>query len=123
VKRHPSIRRKTSSGFTLVEIMIVVAILGVVLSIASPTWLRQRRRAQQRACQEKLAKITGAKEQWAMEFNQHDTSTPDWDDLIGAALYIKRQPECPSNGNYSLNAMNLDPSCTINEPLDHNETT
>lgn len=123
MKRRLSIQRTTSSGFTLVEIMIVVTILGVILSIASPTWLRQRRLSQQRACQENLAKIQGAKEQWALEFNQHDTSTPGWDDLIGTTLYIKRQPACPANGAYTLNSMNLDPTCTVTEPLDHNETT
>ncbi len=54
-------------GFTLVEIMIVVAIIGIIIAIAVPAFLRARENARGRACQENLSKIDGSKEMWALE--------------------------------------------------------
>ena len=55
------------SGFTLVEIMIVVLILGILLTIAVPNWMKAREGARAKSCLENLRSIEGAKEQWAME--------------------------------------------------------
>lgn len=57
--------RRTAKGFTLVEIMIVVAIIGIIIAIAVPAFLRARENSRGRACQENLSKIDGAKEQYA----------------------------------------------------------
>lgn len=106
-KRHPL------QAFTLIEIMIVVAIIGIVIAIALPSWIRQRRLSQGRTCSENLSKIDGAKQQWALEENQAPTATPGWSDLVSAAGdgYIKKQPECPADGEYSLNSVADNPVC------------
>ena len=45
------------AGFTLVEIMIVVGIIGIIIAIAVPAFLRQREMSRARACQDNLKTI------------------------------------------------------------------
>lgn len=101
-------------GFTLVEILIVVAIIGILISIAIPGFLRARENSRGRACQENLSKIDGAVEQWALETNtSNGADAPDLASLCGATLYIKREPSCPSGGTYDTATVGGTPTCTI----------
>lgn len=115
-------RQQATRAFTIVEIMIVVAILGIILAIAGPTWIRQRTLSQQRVCQENIMKIEGAKEVWALETFQAGTAVPGWGDLVAAdgSGYLKQQPACPADGTYTLGAVSDLVTCTIGAPLDHN---
>ena len=117
--RHRSFKR----AFTLVEIMIVLAIFSIIIAIAVPTWVKQRALSRQRSCQENLRKINGAKEEWAMENKQPTTAVPVWENLVAAdgSGYLKRQPFCPGGGDYAINAVNVDATCTITDPPNHND--
>lgn len=101
-------------GFSLVEIMIVVGIIALILAIALPTWMQQRRLAQGRACSENLSKINGAKEQYALENNLGVggvvAETDLWD-TTNTGL-IKQEPECPSGGIYTIGGIGFNPTCT-----------
>src|SRR5437870_11102819 len=65
-----NIRTSRKSGFTLVEIMIVVAIIGLLAAIAIPNFIKARTTSQMNACINNLRQIDGAEQQWALETKQ-----------------------------------------------------
>lgn len=83
------------SGMTLVEVMVVLAIIGILLSIASVAWLRSRAEARAKVCQENQAKLMDAIHNWALEKGMKLEDSPTWDILVGPAAYLRRTPVCP----------------------------
>ena len=63
------------------EIMIVVAIIGLLAAVAIPNFIRARSTSQQRACVNNLRVIDAAKQQWALETGQMVTATPGANDI------------------------------------------
>ena len=107
-------------GFTLVEIMIVVAIIGLLASIAIPNFVKARTTAQMNACISNLRQIDGAIQQWALDTKQGDTATVAAADVLP---YLKNAVVCPSGGktfadSYSVTTVQARPTC-LQKPSTH----
>lgn len=105
-------RTSRRSGFTLVELMIVIAILGLLVSIAAPNFLKSRQRAQKNLCISNLRVIDHAKEQWGFEKKK---AVGDRARRVEIQTYMKggKAPECPANGTYRYRPFGSEPRCTI----------
>jgi prepilin-type N-terminal cleavage/methylation domain-containing protein len=114
------------AGFTLVEIMIVVAIIGLLAAIAIPNFVRARSTSQQNACISNLRIIDGAKGQWALEQHKQNSDVPAGTDIQpymgrGSAGEL---PMCPNDSSqtfgtsYSPMSVGVKPVCQIS-PATH----
>ncbi len=103
--------KRNTAGFTLVEIMIVVAIIGLLAAIAVPNFAQARTNARRGTCINNLRLIDAAKEQWALETNANTGAAVAAADITP---YLKgnAMPACPANGNYTIDVVGTRPSCS-----------
>jgi prepilin-type N-terminal cleavage/methylation domain-containing protein len=100
-------------AFTLVEIMIVVLIIGILMAIAVPNFVRARDSSRRNTCIANLKQIDSAKEQWAMDTRRNAGDACAMTNIAGAGLYLKATPACPSGGTYTVNNVGTNPACSI----------
>jgi prepilin-type N-terminal cleavage/methylation domain-containing protein len=112
------------SAFTMVEIMIVVAIIGLLAAIAIPNFVRTRERAQENACINNLRQIDAAKQQWALEFREVSSRVPVETEIFPYLIRAGagRVPICPANAStnfadsYEMLSVSESPQCKTGIP-------
>jgi len=106
-------RQHRKGGFTLVEIMIVVAIIGLLAAIAIPNFVKARKTAQGNACINNLRQIDAAIQQYALENNLGEGATVDAS-KVKAYMRNEEMPKCPTgNTDYDIpGPVNIMPTVT-----------
>lgn len=107
-------RNRRRSGFTLIEVMIIIMIIVILMEIAVPNFIMARTTSQRSSCMNNLKQIDAAKEEWAMDNRAPAGAAVNMTDIAG--VYIRGAatgPVCPGGGSYKLNPVGNEPECSL----------
>src|SRR5665213_278486 len=100
--------KKHEPGFTLMEIMILVAIIGLLAAIAIPNFIKARATAQANACISDLRQIDAAINEWALETGKSTGASIPSINTVSAYIRLNSAssiPSCPAGGTYSVTSV------------------
>lgn len=101
------------SGFSLIELIIVVTIIAILITMALPNFYRTRILTRKTVCQNNLRQIEAAVDRWVFENNINEGATPDEEEIYS---YLRGgKPECPAGGTYTIGVIGTSPpvSCSV----------
>lgn len=99
------------TGFTLVEIMVVIFILAILVTLVTSNWMTARTKTQTKTCVRNLHKIAQSKEQFALDNQKQNGDAVTMNDLV--PQYLRSEPVCPAGGTYTVNPVGTDPTCSL----------
>ena len=103
-------------GFTLVEIMIVVAIIAMLAALAVPSFMNARNKSMQASCFNNMRLLDGAMQQYA--FDNSNVVANTFAKLVGTNGYIRDTPVCKGGGTYTLPTdLASKTSCSVHGPF------
>ena len=108
--------KQNVKGFTLVEIMIVVAIIALLAAISVPSCINARAKSMQSSCYNNMRLMDGAIQQYALD--NSNTVASAVSQLVGTNAYIKDTPLCKGGGSYTLPSdLAGKTSCSVHGPF------
>ena len=113
------IKVTSKSAFTLLESVIVVAIIGLVAAVAVPHFVKALVLSRKNTCLANLRQIQNAKLVWAHENRKGGDAEPESGDLFGPEKYLRVRPLCPAGGEYSAMTVDENASCNLGKVEGH----
>lgn len=100
-------------AFTLVEIMIVILIIGIILAVAVPQFIRAREGSHQKVCIANMRELEYAKEMFASDNKLGNGAPVTLNDLWPDYMHGIAFPNCPGGGVYTVGAVGETPTCSL----------
>jgi len=107
---------KGKAGFTLLEIMVVVAIISLLAAIAIPNYVKARATSQAHTCINSLRQIDSAAQQFALEEHKRNGQSIDFPGDLTPYIKLNARgsiPPCPAGGTYDCSTVGTTPCCNL----------
>lgn len=106
-------KTRRAPAFTLIEVMVVAMIIGLLVTIAVPNFVRARETSRAKTCSQSLRILEVTKDQYLMDNNLPRASLIPVTSIIGPGTYLKEMPTCPSGGVYTVGNGDEDAVCSL----------